>query len=223
MSIPGPFYHDFSRLGLVCTQLPGIYRQNQEAKEPIITSYILEAIHRLRNRGISPIRFAELFCADAYYALFARSFGANYACGFDDNRTGFLHQAEAARALLGLHDVELHQMSIGDVPDSWHYSIVANVGGLYHVDNPIDILKKSARMAECYLIVQSVVSLATEEEDYFESPAPGWSWGSRFSRKSFERMVRAQGFKILKSEFNILAGNERPEDQGSVYFLIETG
>jgi hypothetical protein len=222
-SLPGPFYHDFCRLGLECQQLPGIYAPNQQAKEPILTAYILWAIAKLKNRGRAPVRFAELFCADAYYTMFARKFGADYACGFDNDRDGFMAQAETARRLLGLNDVELHRISIEDIPDDWRYSIVANVGGLYHVADPVSVLLKSARMAEDYLIVQSVVSLATNDPDYFESPAPGWTWGSRFSRPSFERVIRDHGFKVVDSDFNVLTGNERLEDRGSMYFLIEVG
>lgn len=220
-SLPGPFYHDFHRLGLTCQQLPGIFAPNQRAKEPILTAYILWAVAKLRNRGITSIRFAELFCADAYYTMFARRFGADYACGFDNDRDGFMEQAETVRRLLGLDDVELHRMGIEDIPDSWRYSIVANVGGLYHVANPVEVLLRSARMAEHYLIVQSVVSLANDDPAYFETPAPGWTWGSRFSRQSFEKMVRDQGLKVVDSDFNILTGNDRLEDRGSVYYLID--
>jgi hypothetical protein len=66
-----------------------------------------------------------------------------------------------------------------------------------------------------------VVSLATDDADYFESPAPGWTWGNRFSRKSFDRMIRSLGYTIVDSHFNELEGNSRPEDRGSVYYLIQ--
>jgi hypothetical protein len=220
---PGPYYHDFSRLGLPCRQLPGIFAPNQKAKEPILTSYIVSAIRKLRSRGIAPVQFAELFCADAYYAMFARKFGADSACGFDSDREGYLSQGEQVKALLGLTDVALHRMEVSDIPTSWRYSIVANVGGLYHVSDPVSILRRSAAMAEHFLIVQCVVSVANDDPDYFESPAPGWTWGSRFSRRSFERMIRAEGYRVIDTHFNTLSGNERPEDQGSIYYLIETG
>ena len=51
--------------------------------------------------------------------------------------------------------------------------VVANVGGLYHVGNPKDILLASVRFARKFLIVQSVVSMANNRDDYFEVPAPG--------------------------------------------------
>ena len=99
--------------------------------------------------------------------------------------------------------------------------IVANVGGLYHIDNPVQILELSYRMANKYVIVQSVVSLAPDDEDYYESPAPGWTWGNRFSRESFDKMIKKQRYQIVDQHFNELEGNDRQEDRGSVYYLIK--
>lgn len=219
---PIEYYHDFSRLGLQVTQRAGIFAPNQRAKEPIISAYILWSIAKLRNRGISPVSFAELFCADAYYAMFARKFWADYACGFDNDKDGFLHQANAAREMLNLSEVELFRLSIDEIPDDRRYSIVANIGGLYHVADPVKVLKKSAQMAQHYLIVQSVVSLADESPGYFEAPAPGWTWGCRFSRAYLEKNILDCGLRIIDSDFNILTGNDRPEDRGSCYFLLKT-
>jgi len=55
--------------------------------------------------------------------------------------------------------------------------IVANLGGLYHVSNPKEIIEKSYNMAKKLLVIQSVVSMKNDDENYFESPAPGWTWG----------------------------------------------
>jgi hypothetical protein len=101
--------------------------------------------------------------------------------------------------------------------------VVANIGGLYHVSDPEDILSMSYLMAKRYLIVQSVVSLATNDENYFSAPAPapGWTWGNRFSRESFDKMIQSKRFKVIDKHFNKLEGNDRLEDKGSVYYLIE--
>jgi cephalosporin hydroxylase len=220
--IPEPigFYHDFRNLGLHNVQLPGIFAANQSAKAPTLSAYLLFAIAKLKNRGVRPISFAELFCADAYYAQFARRFGADRSTGFDSNKDGFLDQARAANALLG-SDVELVATTVEGIPPDRRFSIVANIGGLYHVDDPAAVLLQSARMAEHYLIVQNVVSLATSSPEYFERPAPGWTWGNRFSRQSFDALIGRLGFAVVDTEFNVLTGNDRPEDRGSVYYLID--
>ena len=97
---------------------------------------------------------------------------------------------------------------------------MANLGGLYHVNNPREILEKSYRMARRFLIVQSVVSMASDDENYFECPAPGWTWGCRFSRGWLLKAVGELGYEVIDTHFNELEGNNRPEDRGSLYFLV---
>jgi hypothetical protein len=121
---------------------------------------------------------------------------------------------------LGL-DVGLKKMEVADIDRLEQVDIVANVGGLYHVSNPDEILEKSYRLARRFLVVQTVVSIANNDPDYFETPAPGWTWGSRYSRNSFERHLASKNWKIVDSHFNLLEGNTREEDLGSCYALIE--
>ena len=122
---------------------------------------------------------------------------------------------------LNLNGIEFRKEDITPSSEFLSTDIVANVGGLYHVDAPEKILELSYRMANKYLIVQSVVSLITDSKYYFESPAPGWTWGNRYSRKSFDRMIKKICPKIVFHHFNELEGNKRLDDSGSVYYLIE--
>jgi hypothetical protein len=117
--------------------------------------------------------------------------------------------------------VRFEERDVNSIDDDNAYDVVANIGGLYHVSNPIEILRKSYDLARRYLVLQTVVSLASNRDDYFVSPAPGWNWGSRFSPQSFVKMVQSQGYRVLDWFFNELEGNARPEDRGSVYMLIE--
>ncbi|HYW63029.1 MAG TPA: hypothetical protein VE865_07530 [Bradyrhizobium sp.] len=214
------FYHDFSVLSLRLPQLPGIYAANQRAKEPLITGYLLYAMGKLKAHAVTPLTVGELFCADAYYSFLARRFGADRCDGFDNDRDGYLAQAHFAATLLGETNVGIHNTDVFDMPADYRASIVLNAGGLYHVADPLRVLEQSFAMARDYLIVQSVVSLANEEETYFETPAPGWSWGCRFSFAFLRRAIEQRGYAIVDCDRNVLAGNDRPEDRGSAYFLI---
>jgi hypothetical protein len=216
----GPLYHDFAWLGLPTAQFDEMHRLNQRAKAPVICAYVLLALAKLRSLGLSDISFAELFCADAFYAMFAARFGATRAVGLDNDRDGHLASAEAVRSTLGLASVSFERVDVERTPPHDGYSIVANVGGLYHVADPLAVLRWSYDLAERYLIVQGVVSLATSDPEYFEAPAPGWTWGNRQSRESFDRMIRSQGWDVVDRTFAVLPGNDRPEDQGSLFYLI---
>jgi hypothetical protein len=216
----GPLYHDFSWLGLPTEQLDDMHRLNQSAKAPVICAYILLALAKLKAAGVTDLSFAEFFCADGYYTMFAAAFGATRAVGFDDDRDGHLHSAELVRAKLGLQSVTFRRTDILDVPVTEQFAIVANVGGLYHVTDPMAVLRHSYEIANHYLIVQSVVTLASESPDYLERPAPGWAWGNRFSRQWLAERIRQQAWDVVDQTFNTLPGNARPDDQGSVYYLI---
>jgi hypothetical protein len=91
----------------------------------------------------------------------------------------------------------------------------------YHVSDPERVLRSSYDLARRYLIVQSVVSLANDDPDYLEAPAPGWDWGSRMNPVSFDAMVRDQGWNLLACHLNELPGNTELQHRGSVYYLIE--
>jgi hypothetical protein len=216
----GPQYHSYRLLGAVNEQIPGIYAPNQACKEPILLAYIQWAIAKCRATLATPVSFAELFCADGYYAMMARRLGATASMGIDNDREGHFATAIAVSKALGLDDVRFLKLEVDAIDTLPAVDIVANVGGLYHVANPLEILRKSHRLASRYLVVQNVVSLATRDPTYFQSPAPGWTWGSRFSVQSFDAAIRETGWEVVDRHFNELEGNERPEDRGSLYYLI---
>lgn len=217
----GPLYHSYRLFGVKNQQLPGAFHANQACKEPIILSYILLALAKCKASIDMPVTFVELFCADGYYAMAARHLGASTAIGIDNNREGHFTVANKIAERLEINNCAFIEMDVNDVETMTPHDIVANIGGLYHVENPEEILDKSYSLARKFLIVQTVVSLAVEAEDYYESPAPNWTWGNRYSRHSFKRLIESKGWNIIDSHFNILEGNERPEDRGSVYFLIQ--
>jgi hypothetical protein len=166
------------------------------------------------------VSFAELFCADGFYTMAAKHLGATQSLGIDNDRDKHSRLMMEISGRLGLV-VEFKQMDVNNIDSLAPVDIVANVGGLYHVSNPEDILVKSYNLARRFLIVQTVVSIATADPDYFETPAPGWTWGCRYSRQSFEKMLASKNWTILDSHFNLLEGNGRKEDMGSCYALIE--
>jgi predicted RNA methylase len=214
-------YHDFSWLGLATGHQSAKFAANQDAKARVICAYLLLAIAKCRDAGERDVSVAELFCADGFYAMFARRFGADRAVGYDNDRDGYLANALALRDTMRMDGVEFVKADVQDIPDDARFSIVANVGGIYHTSDPRAVIEKSYAMAHRFLIIQNVVSMAATADDYLVRPAPGWTWGNRFSRASFDRLIRDFGYKVIDRSFNELLGNARPEDRGSVYYLIE--
>jgi hypothetical protein len=157
---------------------------------------------------------------DAFFAMLASRLGATKSFAMDSNRDGWSGGAEQVAEQLGI-DVTFLLDDVNNLPRHGKFDIVANIGGLYHVSNPEEILLSSYRAANKFLIVQTVVSMANNDKKYFQAPAPGWTGGCRYSRQSFEQLIKKHCFKIVDQHFNILEGNDRPEDRGSLYYLIE--
>ncbi len=127
-----PVYHSYALFGVGNEQLPGMYALNQKSKQPIILAYIQFAIAKCRERSGDQVSFAELFCADGYFAMSALHLGATSSYGVDTNRDGQSDALEDIAERLGL-DVHLKKINVSEIDQLEPVDIVANVGGLYHV------------------------------------------------------------------------------------------
>jgi hypothetical protein len=114
---------------------------------------------------------------------------------------------------------EFIEQDVFQIQGRFDFGICA--GGLYHLSNPQALLEKLTEHVDRALVVQTVHSLAYEDDGYFEQPAPGWTWGCRFSLGYLHRMVKESGWRVLESTENVLEGNSRPDDRGSAYILAE--
>jgi hypothetical protein len=218
----GPLYHSYKLFGIDNEQKPA-FMVNQRCKEPILRAYTQYALAKCTCQAGDEVSFAELFCADGYFAMVAARLGATRVYGYDDDSQQHFGVARTIAERLALPNVEFIKADVNSMDEFDRVDVVANIGGLYHVLNPIEILRKSYSMARRYLIVQTVVSQARSEADYFEAPGPGWQHGCRFSQASFDAVIKSQGWNIVDEHFNELLGNERLEDRGSSYYLIQTG
>ena len=213
-----PWYHDFGALGVPTPQGDDHFPGNQRSKEPVLTSMLDEAMQRARPDAPSLL---ELFCADGYFGCMAAQKGAGSVVGIDLNPY-HLERARLAARMLGLDDrVRFERRNVFAVDG--RYDVIMNCGGLYHIDNPWELLRRNRTLEPDVLLVQTVYSLARSEPDYFETPTPGWTWGCRFSLAFFEDMLRRAGWRIERMETNELEGNTRPEDRGSVYAVCVPG
>jgi 2-polyprenyl-3-methyl-5-hydroxy-6-metoxy-1,4-benzoquinol methylase len=109
------------------------------------------------------------------------------------------------------------RMDVFDLTEEFDFGICA--GGLYHLEDPARLLRQLRGIIRHALVVQTVYSKANDSADYFETPAPAWTWGCRFSYEYLLRMVEGAGWNILHAETNELLGNGRLEDRGSAYLL----
>lgn len=214
--LKSPWYHDFGVLGVKTVQEPGIWRPNQIAKEKPLFDYIGKAVAACRAKK-TPVAGIELFCADGFYGNYAVKAGADSLVGVDLDENNLAKARLMAKLLGHSGKASFEHRDVFQIDGTYDFGICA--GGLYHISDPAGLLKLVARRVTGPLVIQTVYSLANSDPDYFETPAPGWTWGSRFSHARLVRMIEEAGWRIVESSMNELKANKRPEDMGSAYFL----
>jgi len=216
-TLPAPLWRAapraLHRLGLG----PAPHLLNQREKEAVLLPWLRDAV------AASSPACLDLFCADGYYSCWISKLAPSATVLGIDRAAEQIALARRAAQSLDLGRVEFRTADVRrEVPDlAARFDLILCSGGLYHLERPADLLKLLApRLSlDGTLIVQSAVSLAIEREDYFESPAPGWRGGCRFSHGRLGRWLRDAGYRILDERRGELPGNRRLADRGSSYFL----
>ena len=191
---------------------------NQPVKEQVLAPYIQRSLDALPEAP----QCLELFCADGYHGcLIARQRPDAHVTGIDLAEKE-IERAQTAARLLGLETAHFL------VADAWTYlreqqrfDLVLCAGGLYHLERPGAFLELLRPVTRGYLVVQSVVTLETEDPDYFVSPIPGLRHGSRFTHAALERWLVEAKWQVLAQDRNELPGNKLARDRGSSYFLCQ--
>jgi 2-polyprenyl-3-methyl-5-hydroxy-6-metoxy-1,4-benzoquinol methylase len=216
------YFHSFERLGLHVTQREETsFKVNQKCKEGTVLAYLQLAIEKSKKTYKDKPSVLELFCADGYYASFAKHMGAGRVTGIDWDEKG-IRQANAVYSLLFGESDQFQLSDVYNFNPIESYDVVLCCGGLYHVSDPKRVLEDCfSKFSKRFLVVQSVISLENEDDNYFVTPAPGWSHGSRFSAGFLRKIILEVGWKIIDSHFNELEGNDRLCDRGSIYFFCQ--
>lgn len=218
------WYHDFSALGLSTTVIDDSYARAQSVKVPAFVRHFERTFSRFSERDLGAMRGVELFCADAYFSQFALKRGVGQMIGIDldaespENRSGVLSQAQIAAAALGT--TNRFNVIRGDVREfEGRFDFCVNYGGIYHLLDPLGLLRRCRTQVNGPMLLQTIVSLANTSDDYFESPAPGWTWGSRFSEGYLMTMLDQSGWDVEDVESEVADYNKRPADRGIVFAL----
>jgi len=244
-----PWYHDFSRLGIqtdfrgyppslvqraanLARRLAGRKPReygvlnsdlliNQRCKEAILIPFLQRVFSELPK--YPPC--LELFCSDGYYSCLMKSMcpGAKIF-GVDKDRRA-IKLARTMSRVMGDESMGFLRDDLRRV-DWWAVKprdLVFCAGGLYHLEDPRGFIRHIRPQVGKYLILQTVVTLESEDPEYFVTPAPGWKHGSRFTHAAVKRWLTETGFTILDEARNELEGNARLCDRGSSYFLCGVG
>ncbi len=220
------WYHDFSLLGVKTNQFDDpSYRLSQLQKEKIILRWIDDYVKN-QNRKNS-MRGVEFFCADAYYSFHALKAGVGKMIAIDlaeesgEKRFGILDQAKIISKILGISEkrLDIRKFDVMRFEENCDFAFV--IGGLYHIEDPLKLLSYLKSSISQYIFIQTIVSFENESPDYFESPAPGWNWGSRFSATWLINNIEILGFEIIESNLETAEYNFAQRDRGSLFLVCQ--
>lgn len=245
-----PWYHDFAALGvqtifpdsaqplwkrglrnarrLLRGQKPyprGTHRAdhfviNQQCKEPYLRAFMQEAFAALGEGA----RVLDLFCADGYYSFVMATLTEHATITGVDLNARDIQCAQVMGQVLGQERVTFVAGDVFEVlPKTTGIDFIFCAGGLYHLAAPYELIALMRERHPIRLLIQSVVTLETEDKDYFVTPAPGWKHGSRFTHARLRNWILESGLDVLDEARNELEGNPAKQDRGSSYFLCSGG
>ncbi|MDO8343839.1 MAG: hypothetical protein Q7T48_11595 [Cellvibrio sp.] len=226
------WYHDFSIVGIKTrTFREGGYDLSQKIKEPILFNYIENAsgIVKARNgEKKTPSSLVDLFCADAYYSIYAlHNDLVELAVGVDSEegsgegfvRGGVLDQADTISKICTLQGkLSLNKSDVMEYRGV--FDICLCIGGLYHISDPLSLLRRISAQTRHVLVIQTIIpSHVNEETPFFVTPAPHWTWGSRFNKKYLIDALTGMGWTISAVDVKPMLVNSNEWDKLSLSLL----
>ncbi|WP_169239522.1 class I SAM-dependent methyltransferase [Candidatus Roseilinea sp. NK_OTU-006] len=200
---------------------PPAHVANQGAKEQVIEAYLQRCLADLPSAAPECL---DLFCADGYYACLLATLRPNAHITGVDLDPQEIRRAQTAARLLKLPALRFEVGDVWDVTRAGRaYDLVLCTGGLYHLAQPAEFVRALRPVARRFLVVQSVVTLETDDPNYFVTPAPGWKHGSRFTHAALGRWLTEAGWRILDSALRELPANPRRCDRGSSFYCCAAG
>jgi cyclopropane fatty-acyl-phospholipid synthase-like methyltransferase len=202
-------------------RVPTSHLLNQPVKEKHLIALVQQAVSRL-----PPSPFClELFCADGYYACRINTLAPGATVTGIELDADHIRRATTIARRLNLKKVAFRHEDVWAFLErsSEHYDLVLCAGGLYHLSEPSRLLERIGHVSRGYVVLQSVVTLETEDGDYFVQPAPGWQHGCRFTHAWLCERVTGLGWRIQAESRAELPGNRSLRDRGSSFLLCQVG
>ena len=225
-----PWYHSFSKIGFRTPQnVMDNYKRTQRTKSSNIFPLINDALTELARSKTGDIKAVDLFASDSYFGIATLQMNNRVSMiaidllegsGEGEKRINHGDQAILAAKILGLDNrFEYRKMSVLEFNQS--VDLIINTGGLYHIENPKKLLENLRRCCSSFMVLQTIVHEEFDFESFFETPAPNWTWGSRFSMNYLRQIVAETNWKIRYEAFHIVDSNLHQKDRGSAYMLLE--
>ena len=145
-----------------------------------------------------------MFCKDGYYSLYALETFHLGKVIMIDSREKMIERAKTISKKLGFDQVEFRTQNINSIEISEKFDMILNIGSLRKHQDPRKIIEKTYNLTNKFAIIESAVTLKTEDGNYFESADPKRDEGSTFSDSMLENWIRKFDWEIIVHEKNKL-------------------
>jgi SAM-dependent methyltransferase len=204
----------------------GVFRRvptSHQANQPIKETHLLALIDQALSHLPSSSRCLELFSADGYYSCRIKKRQPAATVTGIELDPDHVERATTIARVLGLQGITFRHEDVWLFLDqAWDaFDLVLCAGGLYHLSDPGRLLESVDRVSRGYVVIQSVVTLETEDPHYFVQPAPGWQHGCRFTHAWLRERIDGLGWRVVAESRAELPGNANPTDRGSSFFLCQ--
>jgi 2-polyprenyl-3-methyl-5-hydroxy-6-metoxy-1,4-benzoquinol methylase len=170
-----------------------------------MTSVVMPMLERSGfPRSLTGQTVLDIGCNAGFYAVSSWLRGATHVVGLD-HQPHYINQALLMRDILGLKESDI-ELRVADghglSPESEKFDFVVNTGVVYHLQNPMDFLRKVSGVTRHTMYLESEMltdAKFTEyawfiEREYGRDPSNWWIYGP----KCLERMARAAGFEDVQ-------------------------
>lgn len=159
-----------------------------------------ERILAAAGGSLEGLRVLDCGCFQGYWSIEAARAGAKEVVGFD-LRQDHVDQATFVAKAIGYRNVSFRKLELFDVEQLGTFDVVLLFGVLYHVDSPIELLRRIRRVTTKLLAVntdvlpldEAVIQLRYEDTGMHLNSATG-SLVSIPSVSAVVRMLRHTGF-----------------------------
>jgi len=237
-----PWWHDFSALGLSTdfTNYPSVgeywvnlfrsaigkgpltsagSHHNQMVRDPDILPALDKAFALHREKYGEAKSFLDTFSNDGFYGFWVAQKYRTPQVTCVELMSEFVARGRLMAEILHMPQVKFICQDVHDM-DASPVGVALCMGGLYHVTDPDAVVAKLRGKAK-YLVAHACTSTLSSDPSYFETPAPGWQHGCRFSHEYFLAMLPRAGWKVLDSGHAIYPDPLNEHSTGSSWALCE--
>lgn len=151
----GPWRVPFELAGGLVTMPESIERDVTESRILYRRELIVDTVRELLGDELRQMSFLDIGCNSGYFSLELAARGAGRVDGID-LRPENIEQARFLAAHYGLDNVSFEVVDVDAMSGDRRWDVVLNLGVLYHVVDPLQLLRRTYEQCRRFAVVDTV-------------------------------------------------------------------